>query len=141
MGDYDRALKEFEIVKGDISFPTPEVAHFNIGKIFWERQSCGEAVIHFRKALEINPSFWRAWYLLGDCEEQLGQLALAKESYQKALAIEPNEVAPMYRLGYVCFQAKDWACARQQFAQVRTLAPASDMATGAREYLRQMDFH
>ena len=140
MGNTDAAIKEFEAVKADVSFPTPEVAHFNIGKVFWEKQSCGEAVVHFRRALEINNQFWRAWYLLGDCQEQLGQLGLAKTSYEKALAIEPNEVAPMYRLGYVCFQERDMACARKCFTSVRDLAPSTDMAAGAREYLRQMEF-
>lgn len=140
MGNFDAALKEFEAVKADVSFPTPEVAHFNIGKVFWEKQACGEALVHFRRALEINPQFWRAWYLLGDCQEQLGQIDLSRASYEKALAIEPHEIAPQYRLGYVCFQGRDFACARKYFTSVRDLAPTTDMAAGAREYLRQMEF-
>lgn len=140
MGDSDRALREFEIVKGDVSYPTPEVAHFNIGKVLWEKQACGEAVIHFRRALDVNPNFWRAWYLLGDCQEQIGQMDLARQSYEKALSFQPNEVAVMYRLGYICFESRDRACARQWFMKVRELSPGSEMGGGAREYLRQMDF-
>ena len=140
MGDSERAIKEFEIVKADVSFPTPEVADFNIGRIFWEKQACGEAVIHFRKALDVNPGWGRAWYMLGDCQEQLGQMDLARSSYEKSLHLQPNDVPSMYRLGYTCFQAHDWACARQQFQKVRELSPGSDMGLGAREYLKQMDF-
>ena len=140
MGDLDGAMREFELVKGDASFPTPEVAHFNIGKVFWERQACGEAVLHFRRALEINPSFWRAWYLLGDCQEMLGQREQARASYGKALEIAPSETGPAYRLGFTCFQLGDFACARSWFTRVLEQAPSSEMAAGSREYLRQMNF-
>jgi tetratricopeptide (TPR) repeat protein len=141
LGQYDRALAEFQAVLGDINFPTPEVAHFNIGKVFWEQQACGDAVIHFRRALEVNPQLSRAWHLLGDCQEQLGQVIQAKESYLRAVELGGDaDVTPMFRLGYVCFQAGDFACARQWFDKVRTLQPASDMAGAAREYVRQMDF-
>lgn len=140
MGDLDGALREFEIVKADASFPTPEVAHFNIGKIFWERQACGEAVLHFRRALEINPQWWRAWYLLGDCQEMLGQREQARQSYVKALEISPSETGPSYRLAFTCFQLGDFACARSWFTKVLELAPSSEEAAGAREYLRQMNF-
>jgi tetratricopeptide (TPR) repeat protein len=140
MGNLDEALREFEIVKADASFPTPEVAHFNIGKVFWERQACGEAVLHFRRALEINPQFWRAWYLLGDCQEMLGQKEQARQSYSKALEIAPSETGPAYRLGFTCFQLGDFACARSWFTKVLEQSPSSDMAAGAREYMRQMNF-
>lgn len=140
MGDLDGALREFEIVKADASFPTPEVAHFNIGKIFWERQACGEAVLHFRRALEINPRWWRAWYLLGDCQEMIGQRDQARQSYTKALELSPSETGPAYRLGFTCFQLGDFACARSWFTKVLELAPSSEEAAGAREYLRQMNF-
>lgn len=140
MGDLDHALKEFEAVKGDISFPTPEVPEFNIGMVFWEKHACGEAIVHFRKALDINPEFWRGWYLLGDCQEQMGQRDLARESYLKAVSGLPDDVNVRYRLAIVCFQSRDWACARENFTKVRDTSPGSDLATGAREYLRQMDF-
>ncbi len=140
MGNLDGALREFEIVKADVSFPTPEVAHFNIGKVFWEKQACGEAVLHFRRAVEINPQFWRAWYLLGDCQEMLGQREAARNSYSKSLEISPLESGPAYRLGFTCFQMGDFPCARSWFTRVLELAPSSDMAAGAREYLRQMNF-
>jgi tetratricopeptide (TPR) repeat protein len=140
MGNLDLALQEFEAVKGDVSFPTPEIAHFNIGKVFWEREAWGDAVIHFRRALEINPDFWRAWALMGDCQEMLGQTPQARASYEKVLQQAPNEVKTMYRLGFLCFQDHDFACARQWFDKVRELSPSSEEAAGAREYIRQMNF-
>ena len=140
MGDLDGAMREFELVKADASYPTPEVAHFNIGRVFWERQACGEAVLHFRRALEINPSFWRAWYLLGDCQEMIGQKEQARQSYSKALELAPTETGPAYRLGFTCFQLGDFACARSWFSKVLEQAPSSEMAAGSREYLRQMNF-
>ena len=140
MGDYQAALREFDAVKGDINFPTPEIAHFNIGKVFAETDNCGEAVLHFRRAIEVNPSFGKAWFLLGDCQEQLGQVDLARQSLQKAVEFLPDDPSVRYRLGYVCFAAKDHACARQHFDFVRVNYPSSPLAQGAREFMRQIDF-
>ena len=140
LGNYDLALAEFQAVLGDINFPTPEVAHFNIGKVFWEQQACGDAVIHFRRALEVNPTMGKAWRLLGDCQDQMGHLGPARESYEKAIELMKDDVRPMYRLGLLCFQQGDFVCARLWFDKVRTVAPASPEAGGAREYIRQMEF-
>lgn len=140
MGSHEAALAEFQAVLGDINFPTPEVAHFNIGKVFWEQGNCSDAVLHFRRALEVNDEFGRAWYLMGDCEEQLGSVAKARSSYLKAIEHGTEQVGPMYRLGYVCYQQGDTARARKWFDEVRALAPGSDMAEAAREYVRAMDF-
>lgn len=141
LGQHDAALREFQAVLSDLNYPTPEVAHFNIGRVFWEQQSCGDALIHFRRALEVNPQFGRAWYLLGDCQEQTGQLAQAKGSYRQAIDLMGDDaIGPMYRLGLVCFHEGDHPCAREWFDRVRTIAPASEMAAGAREHIRTMDF-
>lgn len=139
-GRQSEALKEFQLVLADVSFPTPEVAHFNIGRLAWEKQAFEDAVLHFRRALEINPSFGRAWYLMGDCQENMGQLDDAQKSYRRAVELMPREVGPRYRIGVICFKQGDKACARQHFEQVRLDAPGSDMAEGAREYLRQLNF-
>lgn len=140
MGDYQAALREFDAVKGDINFPTPEIAHFNIGKIFAETENCGEAVLHFRRAIDINASFGKAWFLLGDCQDQLGQADIARASLQKAVDLMPEDPSVHYRLGYVCFASKDFACARQHFDFVRVNYPSSPLAQGAREFMRQIDF-
>lgn len=140
MGDSESALKEFEAVKADPSYPTPEVAHFNIGKVFADRQACGEAVLHFRRALEINQQFWRAWYQLGLCQEMLGQREPARQSFIKATEIAPDQTEPAYHLGLACFQLNDFACARSWFQKVLEQAPSSDLATQSRDYLRQMNF-
>jgi len=139
-GQRELALKEFQIVLSDISFPTPEVAHFNVGRLAWEQQGYDEAVLHFRRAIELNPEWGRAWYMMGDCQESLGQLDEAKRAYAKAVDLMPHEVGPKYRLGLICFKSADMACARQYFEMVRTDAPGSDMAAGAREYLHQIHF-
>ena len=140
MGDSETALKEFESVKADPSYPTPEVAHFNIGKVFADRQACGEAVLHFRRALEINPQFWRAWYQLGLCQEMLGQKEPSRQSFLKATDLAPDQTEPAYHLGLACFQLNDFACARSWFQKVLERSPSSDLASQSREYLRQMNF-
>jgi tetratricopeptide (TPR) repeat protein len=141
MGDYEAALVDFRRVLSDASFPTPEVAEFNIGKVAWERQQFPEAAAHLRRALELNPQFGRAWYLLGDCQESLDQLAEARKSYEKAVGLMGSDTGgPRYRLGYVCYQMKDLACARTHFEWLRTNDPTGEYAGAAQEHLRKMSF-
>lgn len=140
MGNYEEALREFDAVKADVNFPTPEVAHYNIGLVFTETENCGEAILHFRRALELNPRFGKAWFVLGDCQEQLGHVERARESLEKAVEYLPDDPSVRYRLGFVCFKQKDFACARQHFDFIRVNYPSSPLAQGARDLIRQIDF-
>ena len=78
--------------------------------------------------------------MLGDCREQLGQAGPAREALEKAVQFLPDNPSVHYRLGYVCFVLQDYACARQHFDWVRLNAPSSELAAGAREFIRQIDF-
>jgi tetratricopeptide (TPR) repeat protein len=139
LGDHEAALREFEAVKADVNFPTPEVAHFNIGKLFAEADDCAEALVHLRRATELNAAFGRAWLLLGDCRERLGRLALARDAFDRAAELMPDDPSVRYRLGYACLLTKDVACARREFEYVRTDHPASPLAEGARDFLERLD--
>jgi tetratricopeptide (TPR) repeat protein len=43
-----------------------------------------------RRILEANPSNWRAWGILGNCDYARGDMAAALISYEKSLRINPD---------------------------------------------------
>ena len=59
----------------------------------------GEAVSHYRRALEIDPDFAAAHGDLGAALQGLGRLDAAIESYEAALALAPDHAKAHYSLG------------------------------------------
>jgi len=49
-----------------------------------------EATVHWQKAVEIDPTYAAAWNNLGIAYEQQGQFAKAREAYEKAIGLDPN---------------------------------------------------
>src|SRR5690349_21262558 len=49
-----------------------------------------EAVVHWKKAISIDPAYAAAWNDLGIAYEQLGQFAEAREAYEKAVTLDPG---------------------------------------------------
>ena len=86
--------------------PDDSTPHFVLGTWCWEVSQIGwltrklaatlfatppeatvdEAIGHLKKAVEIEPSFKRAWATLAKCYESKGDKTKAKEAGQKALA-------------------------------------------------------
>jgi tetratricopeptide (TPR) repeat protein len=58
------------------------------------------AIILLKQAVEFAPDHARAWYLLGSCQERNPKWHReAAESFQRALAIDPNLVDALISLG------------------------------------------
>lgn len=67
------------------------IVYFNKGYIrLVLEQKYEEAIPHFEKAVEIDPSYFEAYHNLGICHEQLGKNDLAREFYEKVLTLQPN---------------------------------------------------
>jgi Flp pilus assembly protein TadD len=49
-----------------------------------------EAVYRFERAIELDPTYGGAWNNLGIAYEQMGRFLEARNAYEKALALEPN---------------------------------------------------
>jgi len=49
-----------------------------------------EAIFRWKKAVEIDPSYAAAWNNLAIAYEQQGQFESARDAYEKALKLDPN---------------------------------------------------
>jgi Flp pilus assembly protein TadD len=49
-----------------------------------------EAISHWEKAIEIDPTYAAAWNDLGIAYEEQGKFDLARKAYEKALQLDPN---------------------------------------------------
>jgi Flp pilus assembly protein TadD len=74
--------------------PEDAESQFQLGAIYDRIQHPGEAVEHFQKAVDVNPSDARAWDYLALNLEPLGQIDRADAAYKKALEVDQR--GPFY---------------------------------------------
>jgi arylsulfatase A-like enzyme/Tfp pilus assembly protein PilF len=68
------------------------------------------------KAVEQNPQNYRAWYELGNVERGTDKAA-AQQSYEKAIAIQPNFAQAHRELGILAMQKQDYGTAAQHLVR------------------------
>jgi tetratricopeptide (TPR) repeat protein len=80
------------------------IGHNNLGIALFKTGNADEAMVHYQKALEINPDFAEAHNNLGNFLFQKGSVDEAMVHYQKALEINPDYAEAHYNLGYALIQ-------------------------------------
>jgi tetratricopeptide (TPR) repeat protein len=77
---------------------------------------------------------------LGRAYEKNDQLQQAKESYQEATRLAPDEAAAFLRLGVACGQSQNYQCASEAFDKAESLYQSSSNQEGAAEVYYQRGF-
>jgi protein O-mannosyl-transferase len=79
--------------------PKAWMAHDNLGALLLREGQVDEAIVHFRKAVEIDANQAEPQANLGNALLQKGELDDAVAQYFKALALKPNSAEVHYNLG------------------------------------------
>ena len=106
------------------------------GRFLWNQRSeagLTAAVAHFRRAIELDPAFARAYAALADAHTALGYLGyqtpvstfpVARPYALKALELDPSLAQAHASLAYIKFYFDwDWAGAQQEFRRALELDP------------------
>ncbi len=72
-------------------------------------------------AVEIDSTFAKAWNLLGSVYETLGEIENARDSYRKAIDIEPEWIDPHLSLGLLEFSQKSYKAAKESLGKYMEL--------------------
>jgi len=75
------------------------IAHNNLGHALFQKGNVDEAIVHYQKALQIEPDYAYAYNNLGLAFFHLGRVDEAIADSQKALAINPNYAEAYFNLG------------------------------------------
>lgn len=100
--------------------------HYHLGNVYTRRHHPNQAVIHYQKAIEqpILPQLKLGVYNnFGILLKAVGQLNLAKKSYEQALKIDPNFVIGHYNLGMTLKAMGLFGEAINAYQQAVKLAP------------------
>lgn len=77
----------------------------------------------FKKAIQIDPKFWEAYYNLGILYFNNGQFNLAQAEFAKIIRTLPNFDKPYFGRGLIYEKQKNYDAARKDFNKVITLNP------------------
>jgi tetratricopeptide (TPR) repeat protein len=86
-----------------------------------QHQNLSEALDLFRKAIEIEPQFAKAYVFIGMSLLQQGEVDEAASMFQKALGINSEYVSANFNLGLTCEGKQDWQGAIKSYEKVLTI--------------------
>ena len=88
LGDNDHALKHLK--RASDRLPTSYKLAAQAGTILYERRKYDDAVVYWARAAEIAERSPKAQYQFGKALQAAGKFAMAKATYEKALALDPS---------------------------------------------------
>ena len=135
MGRYDDAIPVFRKAAENLLFATPEVAWTGIGLAYFQKHDYVAAERYYRKARELNPRYTQALFRLGELYYGQDRPVEAVEALSRAVELNPRFVEGHYWLGLAAMKARDNNRARRAFQETIKLAPDSEQARLARNYL------
>jgi protein O-GlcNAc transferase len=96
--NYDLAI---QCIKKALQYRAPNVAgaYFILGMALQGKGLLDEAITHYQKAIELDPSFAEAYYNLGIALKGKGEIDEAITYYQKAIEINPFSAKAYYSFG------------------------------------------
>jgi len=87
-----------------LSYPTSERAHNNVGEIYFRQEKHDEAIACFREAVRLLPNYIDAINNLGNSLTQRGQAAEAMPRLELALRLKPGYAETHNNLGTALYQ-------------------------------------
>jgi Tfp pilus assembly protein PilF len=130
------AAAQFRKAIANLSYPTPEIAYYNLGKADYRLGDYAAAADAYERSLAILPGNQEGRFELGMSYARLGRLQEAEKSLTMALALRKDSVRTRYELGMVLFKLGRKGEAVEQFRAVIALDPAGELGEQAKTYLK-----
>jgi Flp pilus assembly protein TadD len=125
-GKRDKAQKICEELLAQ--YPDYVGALHTLGTLHIEQNNWGHALLCFVQAAMYNPADWRILSKLAGVYLQLGAHEIAAQTYEKALALNPNAPEIHYDLGNINIEREEYDLAAQCFENVIALSPGVALA-------------
>jgi tetratricopeptide (TPR) repeat protein len=89
--DYNKALAKYqEALNTDPRTMLRPQIEKNIGLIYFDQDNILEAIRHFKKSVELDPSLFDAQFFLGQCYLKIEENKNAKKAFQAVIKLSPD---------------------------------------------------
>jgi tetratricopeptide (TPR) repeat protein len=120
-GKHEDAIVNYE--KAVELNPRGGKTYLNLGSIYLKIKNYQKAIHHSQKAIEHDPDSLSAYINLGNAQLQLGQLDIAKATYNIILLKSPDVSGVHKNIGYIYAQNKNSIKAISHFQEYLRLSP------------------
>lgn len=85
-------------LKNSISKNKKAVAFYDKGNTFYGNRKYEQALVHYNKAVQVDPNFAFAWDNMGICHKNLGNYESAIQCYKISLKLDPTGKMPLMNM-------------------------------------------
>ena len=136
MERYDDAINAFKVAADDLLFDRSEQAWTGIGLANFHKQDYPAAERSYRKAMILNSLYYLAPFHLGELYYSQERAVEALDMFTLTVELAPGFPNGHYWQGLVYMKLKETDKAKQSFSEVVRLAPKSETARLANNYLQ-----
>ncbi len=94
----------------------------------YEEDNAEQAIVLYKKAIEIKPDKHEAYYNMGNAYGKLGEYQKAINAYQKAIEIKPDDNKAYYNMGNAYDELKEYQKAINAYQKAIEIKPDYDGA-------------
>jgi len=132
---WENAIEEFTKACADLLYSTPEYSYTNMGWAYFKKGDPIKAIESYKKAIEKNPKYPKAYHDLGLVYFSLDKADSAVNEYKAALRIFPNYLDAHYDLGLAYIKLNKKSHAQDAFKEVVRISPDSETGRNAQDYI------
>ncbi len=136
MERYDDAIIAFQAAADDLLFDHPALAWTGIGLAYTQKRDYQSAQNAYLKAMDIDPRYYNAPFHLGELFYNQDRPVEALDMFTLSVKLAPNFANGYYWQGLVYMKMKEIGKAKQAFLEVMSLAPETEPARLAENYLK-----
>jgi len=98
-GKGDEAIREYEKAVSNILYPTPEFGYYNMGREYARRKELSKAVLMYRRAIAMSPSFVDAYRELARVQFLQGEEKESIRTLERLVEVAPSSARGWIDLG------------------------------------------
>jgi Tfp pilus assembly protein PilF len=132
---YDEARQQYERALEDPAYPSPQLIYLNLGMLYRSQGLDERAIEQFRRAVQIDPRFFKAHFELALALETVGQFDEALDELGVAESAYSNDGEYWYRRGFLEFRLLRANQALESLRRCLDVSPGSPAAAQARELM------
>lgn len=106
--------------------PEPEIqpfTHFAAGQLLEGKKQIQQAIVQYRKALDLNPKFIGAYNRLAICLDKIGQHTEAESALRQAIKVNPNLAYLRNNLAFSLMAQRRWRDSERELRAALQLMP------------------